>query len=85
MTAAEATRIALEARAAFSVPDDFTPGTAERRIVEIGQAPSPDKLPEPGPVRDVTAWVVQLFAGESWTEFAVSEKTGKVVRFRRSR
>lgn len=85
MTSTEAIQIALRARATFDVPPDFQPGTAERRIIEVVPAAPVDKLPDPGPVRDVIAWVVQLFAGESWTEFAVSEKTGNVVRFRRSR
>lgn len=85
MTAEEATSIAMKARPAWDVTPEFRPGTAERRIVEIVKGAPVDKLPGPGLVRDMTAWVVQLIHEEAWAEFAVEEQSREIIRFRRSR
>jgi len=87
MTEEEAKNIALTARAKFEVPGDFTFRRAEKRIIELvddGQ-PVRDALPSPGKVRDVVAWIVTLGFDVAEVEFAIDDRTGDVVRFRRSR
>lgn len=87
MTEEEAIRIALGSRPAFQVSDAFVGRKAEKRIIEVVEDRQPvrDAMPEPGPVRDVVAWVVRLWHEIVWAEFAIEDATGKVVRFRRSR
>jgi hypothetical protein len=72
-----ARRIAESAREAHEVPPDQVGKWAERRIIEI-----PDDAAR---VRDARVWVVRFVRGPSWTELAVEEPTGDVVRVERSR
>lgn len=40
---------------------------------------------KPGPVRDVLAWLVRYVTDEGWTELAVNDSDGLVVRVTHSR
>jgi hypothetical protein len=66
---------------AYRVPAAQGMKGAERRIIELeATAPGGGRL-----VRDVRVWVVRFQAGMTWTELAVDESTGTVVRVERSR
>ena len=56
-------------------------------IIEIvaGHRPDRDEPPEPGPVADRIAWLVTFMMDPWTTEFAVDDRTGAILRFRRSR
>ncbi len=85
MNPTDAQRIAMNARARFDISEDFIPASVERRIVELVECSSNvDKLPEPGPTRDIYAWVVLLVYANHTAEVTVDE-TGEVVRVHRSR
>jgi len=87
MTAAEAIRVAMDARPGFDVPDSFQPLTAEKRIVELVEPTQPvrDQMPKPGRTRDVIAWVVTLGAEAAEVWFTVRDSSGDIVRFHKSR
>ncbi|MBN4052600.1 hypothetical protein JYT82_00645 [bacterium AH-315-K20] len=85
MNAMDAQAIAMNVRARFDISEEFTPTSVERRIVELVKSPSNvDELPEPGPTRDIFAWVVTLVFANHCTEITIDE-TGEVVRLSRSR
>jgi hypothetical protein len=87
MTEDQAVRIALDARRLYGVPDSFQFWQARYCIIEIVVAHRPDsaEAPQPGPVLDRVAWLV-TFMMDPWTvEFAVDDRTGQILRFRRSR
>ncbi len=85
MNPTDAQKIAMNARARFDISEDFNSTSVERRIVELVESPSNvDELPEPGPTRDIFAWVVMLASANHTAEVTIDE-TGEVVRVHRSR
>ena len=87
MTRDQAIRIASDARRLYDVPDSFEYWHAKYCIIEIvaGRRPVRDEPPEPGPVADRIAWLVTFMMDPWTTEFAVDDRTGAILRFRRSR
>ena len=81
MDEAAAIDIATAARAAHAVPSGHALRGTERRIIELEEeAPTGGRL-----VRDVRTWIVRFAGGMAWTELAVDESSGAVVRVERSR
>lgn len=81
MDEATAKQIAGHARPAHDVPASYALRSAERRTIEITDGTSGVGAR----VRDVYVWIVRFQAGVAWTELAVDEATGSVVRVQRSR
>lgn len=83
----QAIQIALNSRQQFDLPMDFVELNSERRIIQLvnPHLPVKDELPTAGPSIDVIAWIVTLGHDVFNAELAVEEKTGKVVRIRKSR
>ena len=83
----QAVALALRAASRLGVAQGFQPRAVERRIIEIAMDGQPvmDRLPGPGPVRDVAAYLVTLGLDASEVEMAIDASNGDVVRFRRSR
>jgi hypothetical protein len=86
MTEAEATRIADRSRMSFNVPAEFKFIGAQCKIIELvgSDRQFNEDLPVPGLVRDVVAWLVTFGDGAAGVEMAVDDKTGTVVRMRRT-
>ena len=80
MTESEARAIAEAQREACAVPADWAIAHAERRIIELLEAPPPDAR-----VRDAVVWILRFESGLGWLELAVDEKTRTVVRVERGR
>jgi len=80
MTENEARAIAEAQREACQVPADYAIESAERRIIELLDAPPPDAR-----VRDAVVWIVRFERGLGWLELAVDEKARTVVRVERGR
>lgn len=81
MTRDEARTIANQARAEYKIPDAATIAFVEERYIELtGVDEETAQL-----VRDALVWVVRFRAGSAWTDLAVEQKTGAIVRVERSR
>ncbi|MFL5349713.1 MAG: hypothetical protein ACJ8AT_33365 [Hyalangium sp.] len=82
MNQEQAVAAAEAAREEKEVPPGAAVADVEQCFIELGD-PDPEK---PSPVRDVRAWLVRYhFQGGRWVELAVDDKTGQIVRVRRSR
>jgi len=81
VTEQEARRKAEEQKGAHQVPPDWKAGPAEPRWIELSEA----RVGEPGPVRDLRAWVIRYRTQIQWIDLAIDDATGQVVRVERSR
>lgn len=83
MIAEQARSIAEGARRRHSVPDQAEVASVDRLYIETAQT-GPEA---PSPVRDVLVWAVNFGFddGARWVELAVDDRTGEIVRVRRSR
>jgi hypothetical protein len=81
VTEQEARYRAEAARSTHEIDEGWRLVAAERRYILVA---GPD-LEEPAPVRDLLAWIVRFGAGISWTEVALDDRTGAIVRVERSR
>jgi hypothetical protein len=81
MDEAAARGAAEGARASAGVPADFQFESAQRRIIELGEADGAS----PTRVRDCVAWVVRFANDFGWRDLAIEDATGKVVRVERSK
>jgi hypothetical protein len=81
MTEQEARRRAEEQKTAYQVPNDWVARQAELRFIELLEA-SPG---EPGPVKDLRAWIIRYRTQIQWVDLAIDDGTGQVVRVERSR
>lgn len=80
MTEAEAQAIAESQREAQKVPPEQQMVRVQPRYIELEVAPPPGLL-----VRDALVHIVRFQAGPRFTELAVEQRTGTVVRVERSR
>jgi hypothetical protein len=76
----EARAVAEAAREVHSVPAGHRIEAAERRIIELLEAPPPQAQ-----VRDTVAWIVRFGHGPGWVELAIDDGQGTVVRVERGR
>lgn len=76
-----AVQIAQQNRQQYGVAPNFAVASAERRIIELPQAPPAS----PCPVRDVLVWVVRFVFQDFWVDLAVDNSTGAIVRRDQSR
>jgi hypothetical protein len=81
MTRADAQLLAERARAGQGVPGDFAVVSAQQRFIEIVEDPPGESTR----VRDVLVWAVRFAKGISFVELAVADRTGAVIRVRKSR
>jgi len=77
----EAEAIAERGRVAHEVPPAGTLADAEERWIEVAGV----REEEADRVRDTRVWAVRFQHGNGWTELAVEDATGGIVRVRRSR
>jgi hypothetical protein len=81
VTEPEARRKAEEQKGAHQVPADWKAGPAEPRWIELVEG----TVGEPGPARDLRAWIIRYRTQIQWIDLAISDATGQVVRVERSR
>lgn len=82
MNEAEAIAIATRARLEFKVSEQFKLVSTKCKIIElvVSAAQSVDELPEPGPSRDIIAWLVTFGESAMGVELAIDDNTGEIVR-----
>lgn len=86
MTQDDAISMATAALGRFDVPADFKAQGAQQSIIEVVAGAPVDERPEqPGPVRDVLAWLVMFSKELMFVEIAVDDNSGEIVRVVRSR
>jgi hypothetical protein len=77
----EARRLADKVRSLYKVPAQARISKASLRYIEVtGNDPT-----VPAAVRDVLAWVVRFRHEIRWTDLAIDDRTGDLVRVERSR
>jgi len=81
VTRGEARRAAEAAREQCDIPPEGRLYAVDKRHIELaGDDPS-----QPAPVKDVLVWLARFRIRHGWTELAVDDASGQIVRVRRSR
>ena len=81
MTRGEARRAAEAAREQCDIPPEGRLYAVDKRHIELaGSDPA-----QPAPVKDVLVWLARFRIRNGWTELAVDDASGQIVRVRRSR
>ncbi len=76
MTKDEAASIAERVRIDYNIPEEATLASQEEKFIEVTEHRSDDQ----GPVRDARVWIIKYSHLISWTELAIDQKSGKILR-----